>query len=106
MILHAVSCNSARWCSPDHPGVPTRAIATPWDKDYDSAPGNDRELLGAAEAAVRTAGHRALDVETQDINVPACRLYSECGYALVEGIPHGYPDAPHEAKLLWSKQLA
>jgi len=150
--------------------LPTRAIATAWDKNYDAVPGNDplswskrfdvrswiclaayaggeligggivvaaasaiaqldgrsgtailwdlrvapawrrrgagRALLSAAEDAARSADCRALDVETQDINVTACRLYSECGYTLLAIIPDAYPDAPHEAKLLWSKQLA
>jgi hypothetical protein len=48
---------------------------------------------------------RTLDIETQDTNVPACRLYAASGYALVEVIPRAYGDATNEARLLWSKSL-
>src|SRR5437870_3439656 len=38
--------------------------------------GLGRALLTAAEETAREAGAQALDVETQDTNVPACRLYA------------------------------
>ena len=149
--------------------VPTRAIATPWRKDYDGLPGNDpggwstrfdvarwihlaaydgasrlggaivvadptagaqlggradtavlwdlrvmpaarrrgigRALLGAAEDAAGRTTCRALDVETQDINVAACRLYSDSGYALMAIDRNAYAEAPGETRLLWSKRL-
>lgn len=154
---------------PDHLTVPTRAVGTPREKNYDAAPGNDpaswparfdvrpwiclaacvgesriggaivvaepmavaqlggrsgsailwdlrvtpasrrrgigQRLLAAAEDAARLTECRVLDVETQDINVAACRLYSAKGYALAGVVPNAYPDAPHETMLLWSKQL-
>ena len=62
-------------------------------------------LLAAAEDAAREAGARALDVETQDTNVPACRLYASCGFSLIDVQPHGYAFPTDEAKLLWTKAL-
>jgi hypothetical protein len=62
-------------------------------------------LLAAAEEAARGAGRGVLDVETQDINVAACRLYASSGYVLTAVVGEAYPDAPGEAKLLWSKRL-
>jgi ribosomal protein S18 acetylase RimI-like enzyme len=67
--------------------------------------GIGRQLLAAAEDAARLAGCRSLDVETQDINVAACRLYSDGGYTLTAVIPEAYLEAPGETKLLWSKRL-
>jgi ribosomal protein S18 acetylase RimI-like enzyme len=67
--------------------------------------GIGRALLAAAEQTCRSAGARALDVETQDTNVPACRLYASSGYALVEITPHGYGAVTDEVRLLWSKLL-
>ena len=54
----------------------------------------------------REAGAQALDVETQDTNVPACRLYASCGFTLTDIKPHGYGSLIDEAKLLWSKPLS
>lgn len=154
---------------PEHLTLPTRAVGTPWEKNYDAVPGNDpaswssrfdvrlwiylaaylgelrvggaivvaeplaaaqidgrpgsailwdlrvapasrrwgigRRLLAAAEDAARLTGCRVLDVETQNINVAACRLYCANGYALADVIPNIYSDAPHETMLLWSKPL-
>ena len=67
--------------------------------------GIGRALLAAAEDAARRAGGRELDVETQDVNVPACRLYGGNGFSLAAVVPEAYPEAPGEAKLLWSKRL-
>lgn len=64
-----------------------------------------QRLLAAAEDAARLAGCGVLDIETQDINGAACRLYSAHGYALADVVPNAYPDAPRETMLLWSKQL-
>jgi GNAT superfamily N-acetyltransferase len=62
-------------------------------------------LLGAVEEWARASGARALGVETQNVNVPACRFYSARGFAL-ERIDHGvYVDLPNEVRLLWTKSL-
>ena len=67
--------------------------------------GIGRTLLAAAEDAARFAGCSMLDVETQDINVAACRLYGDNGYVLTAVSPDAYSDAPGETRLLWSKRL-
>lgn len=67
--------------------------------------GLGRALLTAAEETAREAGARAVDVETQDTNVPACRLYASCGFTLTDIQAHGYGHATDEAKLLWTKTL-
>ena len=43
-------------------------------------------------------------VETQDINVPACRFY-EAGYVLTEINPRASADLPDEVQLIWQKDL-
>lgn len=42
--------------------------------------GIGRALLYQAELWARSAGLPGIMLETQDINVPACRLYQSCGY--------------------------
>jgi ribosomal protein S18 acetylase RimI-like enzyme len=65
--------------------------------------GFGRALISAAEEVARDAGAQALDVETQDTNVPACTLYLACGYTLTAVQPHAYEPVTDEAKLLWTK---
>ncbi len=152
-----------------HSALPTRAVTTPWEKNYDTIADNDpmswstrfdvrswiylasylgeervggaivvaerlavgqldgrlesailwdvrvrpdwrrrgigRQLLAAAADVARETRCRVLDVETQDINAAACRLYSATGFTLAGVTAKAYPDAPHEIRLLWSKQL-
>jgi ribosomal protein S18 acetylase RimI-like enzyme len=58
-------------------------------------------LLTAAEGWAGAQGIRTLMVETQDVNVPACRFYARQGFML-GAVNHGaYPDLPHEVQLLW-----
>jgi ribosomal protein S18 acetylase RimI-like enzyme len=65
-----------------------------------------RALLAFAESRARAAGRARMLVETQDINVPACRLYAAAGYVLVRVEPHAYPSLPDETRLIWQKQLS
>ena len=51
-------------------------------------------------------GCRWLKVETQNINVPACRFYAKQGCVLGAIHRFAYPDYPNEAQLLWYKDLA
>ncbi|HEY2855979.1 MAG TPA: GNAT family N-acetyltransferase [Gemmatimonadaceae bacterium] len=67
--------------------------------------GLGRALLREAEVTAREAGAQALDVETQDTNVPPCRLYASCGFSLADVHIHGYRSLTDEAKLLWTKTL-
>lgn len=62
-------------------------------------------LFGAAEAWARTRGCHELKVETQNINVPACRLYARSGCTLETVDPFAYRDFPGEIQLIWSKVL-
>ena len=62
-------------------------------------------LLEAAEQRARERGARSLRVETQDVNVPACRFYHAHGFRL-ERTTHGaYAELPNEVQLLWRKAL-
>lgn len=151
------------------PGTPallkTRAISSPYTKDYDALPGNHpsqwrtqfpvtawtiltahdagrqiggailvpeaelvtdpmsmllwdlrvapefrrrgigRALLTKVEATVLSRRRQLLYVETQDVNVGACRFYAHCGF-LPDRITRGvYPQLPDESRILWRKCL-
>jgi GNAT superfamily N-acetyltransferase len=63
-------------------------------------------LFGAAEAWARARNCRQLKVETQNVNVAACRFYAQRGCALRAVRPDAYPECPDEVQLLWYKDLA
>jgi GNAT superfamily N-acetyltransferase len=63
-------------------------------------------LLAAAEEWADTRAIRTLMVETQDVNVPACRFYARQGFVLGAVNRGAYPDLPHEVQLLWYKERA
>ena len=82
--------------------------ATLWDLRVHPAArrhGVGATLFDATSAWARSRGHAALDVETQDINVPACRFYAAQGCDLSAIQRHAYPDLPEETKLAWRKSL-
>jgi GNAT superfamily N-acetyltransferase len=62
-------------------------------------------LLAAAERWAHARACRVLDVETQQINVPACRLYAARGFVLREVNESAYEGLPGEIQLLWHKSL-
>ena len=62
-------------------------------------------LLAAIEHWARDGGARELKVETQNINVPACRFYARNGFDLRAVNPHAYPELPDEIQMLWYKRL-
>lgn len=62
-------------------------------------------LLRVAESWAAANGAESMKVETQNINVPACRFYSRHGYLLRAAIPGAYPQFPEEIQLLWYKVL-
>ena len=83
-------------------------FATLWDLRVEPASrgrGVGRALIGAAEDAVLRAGFAGLEVETQDNNAPACRLYAACGYTLRAVTAAAYSDVPDEARIVWHKLL-
>jgi GNAT superfamily N-acetyltransferase len=62
-------------------------------------------LFAAAERWIRAHGGRSLEVETQNVNLPACRFYESRGCRL-ERVERGtYPDFPDEVELVWRKRL-
>ena len=63
------------------------------------------QLFRHAAAWARAKGCRQLKVETQNINVPACKFYAKQGCYL--GAVHygAYPEYPDEAQLLWYLDL-
>jgi GNAT superfamily N-acetyltransferase len=93
------------------PGMPAggRDVAVLWDirvrPDFRRR-GVGARLFAAAEAWARSAGCRRLVVETQTVNVPACRFYARQGCVLASVEPLAYPDFPGETRLIWGKELA
>ena len=63
-------------------------------------------LFRSVEEWSRSTGCEILRIETQDINVPACRFYERNGCELSSVDRLAYPDFPDETKLLWFKNLA
>jgi GNAT superfamily N-acetyltransferase len=62
-------------------------------------------LIRGAERWARAHGCRTLNVETQNINVPACRLYRRMGCTLRSIDRFAYPGLPDEVQLTWFKEL-
>ena len=61
------------------------------------------------EQAVAFAQERSckyLKIETQNVNVPACRFYQRQGCYLGGIREHAYKELPHEIELLWYLPLA
>ena len=62
-------------------------------------------LFAAAEAWARAQGCTQLKVETQNVNVSACRFYARRGCTLGGIYRFAYPDLPQEVQLLWYKTI-
>lgn len=62
-------------------------------------------LFAAAERWAVAHGARELVVETQDINVPACRFYAKQGCRLAAVNRGAYERFPDEIQLLWRKAI-
>jgi GNAT superfamily N-acetyltransferase len=62
-------------------------------------------LFRAAEVWAKARGCRQLKVETQNINVAACRFYARQGCVLTAVDRYAYPELPDEIQLLWYKPL-
>jgi GNAT superfamily N-acetyltransferase len=67
--------------------------------------GIGRALVEAAETWALARRCSELMVETQNINVPACRFYEALGFQLRVVREHAYRDCPGEAQLFWYKTL-
>ena len=63
------------------------------------------QLFDKCAEWAKRKGCTRLKIETQDINVPACRFYAAKGCEL-RGIHHGmYPEYPDEVQFLWYLNL-
>ena len=62
-------------------------------------------LVRAAERWCAEHGARWLEVETQNINAPACRFYERLGFELRAVNPGAYPTLPDEVQLLWYRAI-
>ena len=62
-------------------------------------------LFERVEAWARLHGCRQLKVETQNINVQACRFYARHGCQLRAIHYAAYPELPEEIQLFWYKDL-
>jgi GNAT superfamily N-acetyltransferase len=67
--------------------------------------GVGRALFEAAEAWTFRRGCREFKVETQNVNVPACRFYAALGCQLRVVREDAYPECPGEDQFLWYKTL-
>jgi GNAT superfamily N-acetyltransferase len=86
----------------------TPGVAVLWDIRV--LPGRRQHGIGAAlfaavEAWARERGCERLEVETQNINVPACRFYARMGCELHAIDRAAYPELPGEIRLLWRKPV-
>jgi GNAT superfamily N-acetyltransferase len=85
-----------------------RDLAVLWDlrvrPDVRSS-GVGSALFLVVEDWSKRRGCRTLMVETQNINVPACRFYVRMGCTLGAIHSRAYPDLPNETQLLWFKDL-
>jgi GNAT superfamily N-acetyltransferase len=63
-------------------------------------------LICVAQDWAWSKGCSEIRVETQDINVAACRAYARHGFHVHSVDPDAYPDLPDEVQLLWSAPLA
>jgi GNAT superfamily N-acetyltransferase len=83
-------------------------IAVLWDLRVRPAvrrSGVGSRLFRAVEEWARQRGCRTLKVETQNINVPACRFYARMGCRLGSINRFAYPELPDETQLVWVKGL-
>lgn len=62
-------------------------------------------LFSAAEKWARRRGCRILKIETQNINVPACKFYARLGCTLGAINRFAYNDLGDEVQLIWYKEL-
>jgi ribosomal protein S18 acetylase RimI-like enzyme len=63
-------------------------------------------LFTAVEEWSRARDCTLLTIETQNVNVRACRFYAAMGCTLGAMNRHAYTEHPEEVQLIWSKSLA
>ncbi|MBS1715741.1 MAG: GNAT family N-acetyltransferase [Armatimonadetes bacterium] len=67
--------------------------------------GIGRRLIEESCSHVAGLGTETLVVETQDTNVPACRLYSSCGFSVFTVDRLAYGEDTDEALIGWERSL-
>lgn len=67
--------------------------------------GLGRQLFDRATAWAQSQRCIEMQVETQNINVKACRFYQSAGCVLFRVTRNAYDECPGEHQLIWSKQL-
>lgn len=67
--------------------------------------GVGRALFRAAADWGRARGAVGMRIETQSINVPACRFYAARGCTLAAVDVRAYPELPDEVQLIWYLEL-
>ena len=83
-------------------------VAVLWDirvSPGERGAGVGSALLRAAAEWARARGCEWLKIETQNVNVAACRFYQKMGCALGAIDRFAYPELPGEVRLLWWKPL-
>lgn len=83
-------------------------LAALWDirvRPEHRGKGVGKQLFEAALAWARDRGASELRVETQDINVPACRFYGRRGCRLAFANPGAYAHDRSQVQLLWALRL-
>jgi GNAT superfamily N-acetyltransferase len=86
-----------------------RGAAVLWDLRVAPAwrgQGIGSALFRAAERWASAHGSDTLIIETQDVNVPACRLYARLGCRLLSYEEDAYDTTPREARLIWRAPMA
>jgi hypothetical protein len=63
-------------------------------------------LFDEASRFARSMDCSRLEVETQNVNVAACRFYQKMGCKLCRVDRFAYPQQPEEVQLIWQKVLA
>lgn len=96
----------------DTPGVQKledrKDIAALWDlrvAPHCRGKGIGGRLVEASIAWAKRRRCRMLKVETQNINVPACRLYAKHSFILGVVNRYAYAELPDEVELVWYKEL-
>lgn len=113
LIARADGCVGGALVARDTPGVEMlrgrRDLAVLWDLRVAARArqqGVGQRLFHAAEAWAISRGCRDLEVETQNINLPACRFYARQGCVLAGIQRFAYSAFPDETQLLWHKALS
>ena len=74
-------------------------------KPYFRGKGIGKALIEATKKWASDKGCSELRVETQDINIEACRFYAACGFNLLSINEHAYGASFDEVQLIWHMAL-